>query len=269
MNPFDILDKYLEEKDESSIPERSEDRCCDDEYNQILSLNLLCMVCVKCGKVIGGYEIDDKEMFKNPHVVKTYVSYSYNNKAIHRLHKWNNTPYCELELYKMNTYIDKLPDINDNVKRIAKILLKDYYIKDKIVSRNNIRRGLFCYCIYRGYLHTEEDVDIDYLFKILKINSNHYNNAVKKVKEDKLFYPQNINKYMEKIDNKINKNTLIKKYNILYSEDIKFNKKTIILSLIYYLLKKNNEHKDFFKLFNISKISVRKVEEYIVKNKLI
>lgn len=260
---FDKIDNFLYEEKKEQEPIIS---CCDDEENIRLSSGLQLYVCGECGNVKDEIVdfVDDIEKYKNSTVIKTFVNYSYKYKNIFRLQKWTNWNYNEVELLKIQNYIEDL-DIDIEVKRIAKILFMKYYIKQNIVSRNNIRRGLICLCIYKGYIYYHKDVNIDDLFKILNINFINYNKAVNKVsKDERIFYPRNIDLYLKIIDYKIEKNYLIRLFSYICNEELKFNKKTLLISLIYTLLDDNSLYKNnFFDKFDISRITVIKVSKLI------
>lgn len=263
---MDLLDQYLET---IQIPKKSNYKsCCLDKSNIIYS-EMLVDTCVECGRMFIENQniIDDNEPFKNPLVIKTYTNYHPKYRNIHRLHKWSNWCYAEVELKKLQNIIDDL-DLPNEIKRLAKIKLKYYYIEKKIVSRNKIRMGLLCYCIYISYLRENINVNINKIFNMLGIDSNNYNQLIKKLPiKDQLYYPKDLDKYIELFDKEFNFNELIKKYTILINNgDIKFNKKTLLLSLIYILL---NDKKEFYKKINISKSSIKKVINYISNNDLI
>lgn len=242
--------------------------CCEDECNIQISPNLLLPVCRKCGSVVEKMTFEDpveywKSTASEP---KTWIPYSYKMYNIHRLHKWQFVPYSETEINKLFRYLDSLDSLSNNIKRVAKIKLKDFYIKDKIVSRNNVRRGLICYCIYYAHLYLQEPVDIKNLFELLEIEPHHYNSAVKKIKEEQYFYPENLDSYLNVIKVSLDKNNLIRLYSDLYARNIKFNKKSIILGVIYFVLKKKEIKTNFFIKFNISKVSIGKILKFMKEN---
>lgn len=180
-----LLAKEDEEKDASTD-------CCKDEENIILSTDLLQYVCTECGLIQKRQYIRDiYEQYKNPLIVKTFIGYNGNKKynAIHRLNKWSTWVYNENELNKMQNIIADL-DIKhkdeQNIKRLAKLMLKDYYIEKKVVTRNNIRRALFVHCIKRAYEYIDEKVELNYLFKLLNITPKNYQNLLIKLQDLKI-----------------------------------------------------------------------------------
>ena len=71
------------------------------------------------------------------------------------------------------------------------------------------------------------------------------------------------------IDNKINKNYLIELYNTLIQQYKKYNTKTILTSLIYFVLKTKGilDEKTFFAKFNIDIKVIREVISNIIIDK--
>jgi len=166
--------------------------CCKDETNIHLSPDLLVYVCGECGTFQRDELniVDDYDSFKNPLIVKTFVGYAggkYNH--IYRLNKWATWTYAENELHKMRTYIQDM-DIkhkeSNNIKRVAKIKLKVFYIDNKVVTRNNIRRALYVYCVVFAYNYLGYKFDLEYLLGITDINKKHYRSILKKLKNMKL-----------------------------------------------------------------------------------
>jgi hypothetical protein len=270
---FDKLDEYLGYKKNTSnthlFVKPREDVCCEDEMNWMICDINSWIVCNKCAKVIQTSEEQGDSDYLKGGSVKTFFPYSSKFNHIRRIHIWTNTPYNEGELNRMFRSIDNIKELGTDIKRVAKILLRDYYITDKIVTRNNVRRGLFCYCVYRAYLFYKKDIDIDSLFKIFNITFKNYNNAVKKLSLKKLFYPERLKEYLTKLDMDINKNFVIEKYSLLLEKNVNRNKRTIILSLLHFIIAKKEKKTDFFTKFPISKITLKKVEDYIINNKII
>ena len=245
--------------------------CSCDEYDECniqVSPSLLLPVCRECGSVVDMLTFEDTPEYwkSNSTEPKTWIPYSYKMYNIHRLHKWQFVPYSETEINKLFRYVDSLEGLSDNIKRVSKISLKDFYITDKIVSRNNVRRGLICYCIYYAHLYLEVNVNIKDLFVLLKIKPHHYNSAVKKIKKNQLFYPDNLDSYLGIIKVDLDKNNLIRLYSDLYSRNIKFNKKSIILGVIFFVLKQKEIKTNFFIKFNISKVSIGKILNFMCEN---
>ena len=254
---FKQLDQFLDIKITKRIT------CCDDKRNIIIS-DLLLPTCIECGTINNMPEnVEVYEYWKNHNgKPKTRIPYNSSHRNINRLHKWTLNTYAESEICRLFVFIDKL-NIPNQVKRMAKIKMKKYYIKDKVVTRNNIRRGLICYCIYWAYIEMKIKVNIDDLFKLLKITCVHYNSAIKKLSEDQLFYPENVDKYLNIIKTKMDKNELIAIYSGICIKNTKTNKKSIILGIIYSKLKNEKTKSTFFIRMNISKTSITKILELL------
>jgi len=166
--------------------------CCQDENNIFLSPDLLVYVCEKCGRVQQDelYTKDNFDSFKNPLIVKTFIGRTSNKyRHLQRLNRWSTWKYNENEIHKMKEYIQKMEIIHkdsQNIKRIAKIKLKEFYIDQKVVTRNNIRRALYVYCVIFAYNYLGYKFDFDYLCKIADITKNHFVSVLNKLKKMKL-----------------------------------------------------------------------------------
>jgi hypothetical protein len=165
--------------------------------------------------------------------------------------------------HNLTNFIDTLHIEDREVKNASKVLFIEEFNKVRI--RAKVKMGLVCYAIYKAHLIFKKQIEIDKIFSMLNITEKHYNSAVKKLKNDRLFYPKNINKYLSIIDNKIDKNKLIKEYNEFLDKHTGFNGKTILLSYIYHNLTEE-DRKDFYKKFKISQSSVNSVLKLINTN---
>ncbi len=240
--------------------------CCDDEWNIRVSENLLLPICIKSGSVVAEpEEVEISEYWKNALVCKTWIPFHTNYRHIHRIHRWNADTYAETELQKLYRFIEHL-NLDQNVIRISKLNIKKYYYEEKIVSRSKIRLGLICYCIYTAFIYLKKDINIDDLFYLLDITCVHYNTAIKKLGKDRLFYPLEINKYLKLIGNSIDKNFLIRFYSYLIEQELKCNKKSLILGIIYWILQKQQRSTTIFVKLKIPRKSVNKICEYIDAN---
>jgi len=264
---MEILENFL--KDYLPKKEQVFKSCCNNK-DMILSENLIRYVCRNCGSVNDNiYTIDDIEKFKGNYV-KTFIGYSSNSKLrskMYRLQKWSNYDRLDVKMNEYIIFIDKLPIENENIKNNSKMLFKDLLPRMNI--RGNNRKALMCYCLYKSHLKYKVDVDLDDLMLMLNINFKNYNDTNKKIPEEKIFYIENLNYYLGLIDNKINKNYLISIYNIFYNISDEFNKKTLVIGLIFYLLKNNDYsfRKEFINLFNISDNSLYVILFHINQNK--
>ena len=268
MKQLDLfLESYLPPQPEKPIT------CCDNKENIVLSDNLLLYVCVECACVQKGnlYHKDYYSKYKNPNYVKTFIPYSNKYRHLHRLNKWANYSYKEVQQDKLLKEIDvKLIGFNREIVDFTKISFAKLY--DKLSIRAKIKDALVVYCIFQSSLMLKKPVEIDDLLKLFNISIKNYNDLNKKITDDNLFYLKEINEYLELIDKKIEKNYLIRTYNdFLTYNNRKFNNKSIVLGIIYFILSKDKDFdkKDFYELFNISKSSIKNVGKFINKNKII
>ena len=266
---MDSLTLYLEEH--KHIETKSTHNCCNNK-TMTLSDNLLLYVCVNCATVDSGHphEISYYDKFKNPRIVKTFITYSYKHKNICRLNKWGNYVYAEVQEAKLLKEIQaKLigydREIIQYTVALFSILYKDLSIRAKI------KDSLIAYCLYSGMLYHKKEVEIDDILKLMNITIKNYLDLNNKLKEDALFYLEEMNTYLKLIDYKITKNDFIR----MYSEFSKYNKrkfnnKSILISIIYYVLNKdkNFDKDEFYDTFSISKTSIKNVCLYIEKNKI-
>lgn len=247
--------------------------CCSYKENIIISESLLLYICGECGTVVDGYlyEMNYYEKFKNPHIVKTYIPYSYKYKHLNRLNKWGNYSYHEVQMDKLLKEIDiKLIDFDNEIKSFTKIIFKQMY--KNLSIRAKIKDSLIVYCLFKTSLMLKKELDLDVLLKLFNISIKNYNDLNKKLEKDKLIYCKDLNEYLQHLHYKMNKNNLIVIYNkFLEFNNRKFNNKSIILGIIYYILENNKEFnkKDFFKIYNISKSSIRNVKIFIRDNSII
>ncbi len=267
------LSLYLETIHPTPKKKPEYEPCCYDKRNIQLSPHLLLYVCIQCGVVHFDipHQEDMYDKFKNPHIVKTYIPYQYKYRHLHRINKWGNYSYKEVQLDKLLNEIENV--MHDRFDRQlidrVKALFTGHY--DKLSIRAKIKDSLVAYCIYKISIEIKKPVDLDEIMKLLNVSVKNYNDLNKKLPEKKLFYPKNINDYLGLIDNKIEKNYLIIMYNDFLILDRKFNNKSILLGLIYYILshKPNFIKKEFYENFDISKSSIKNISKIIVEHKLI
>ena len=233
--------------------------CCNNEENIHYNDNLGKYSCIECG-CCKDYQKQSIEYVEGGYafIPGTYIKSNFKFRKLIQLQKWSNYDYKGVRDYNIKKYIDSLPFMNREVLSYSKIIFMQEYHKLKI--RGKVKKGLICYAIYKAHLILHLPIDICKWFEILEINVKHYNSANKKVLIDQLFYPVNLDKYLNKLDIKIDKNILIREYNDFLSRHSNFNTKTIILSIIY---NKMDNHSNFFKIFKISNTSI------IIVNKLL
>ena len=267
---MNTLNLYLETIHPTPTKKPKYDPCCYNKRNIQLSPSLLLYVCIECATV--HFDIPHEEniydKFKNPHIVKTYIPYQYKYRHLHRINKWGNYSYKEVQLDKLlNEIEDVMRDKFDRqlIDR-TKALFTEHY--DKLSIRAKIKDSLVAYCIYKNSIDIKKPVDIDEIMKLLNISIKNYLDLNKKLSDNQLFYPKKINDYLKLIDNKIEKNYLILVYNRFLTLNQKFNNKSVLLGLIYHILHKdkNFKKKDFFELFDISKSSIKNIGKIIKEN---
>lgn len=267
---MDKLDLYLDEI--YPIEKKMVDKCCIDKRNIILSPNLLMYVCIECGKVQDYHYLKDYyDKFKNPLIVKTYIPYTNKYHHLHRLNKWSNYNYHQVQLNRLLIEISiKLKDMDREVVDFTKIFFSQIY--KNLSIRGKIKDALVVYCIFKSSLMLKKDVDIDDLLEMFNISIKNYNDLNKKLPDDKLLYFKEMNYYINITNNIINKNKLIQIYNdfLIYNQR-KFNNKSIILGIISYILRDNKDfdEKYYRNTFGISKISLINIKNFIIKYKII
>jgi len=206
--------------------------CCKEEDLIETDYGLYC--CVECGTINESYIKEVPDFV--PHISfinKTTIGYNRKYHNVRRLHTWASYDYYEVRNYNLLKIIEEY-NLERKVKDVSKNIFIEHY--KKIKTRGKVKFGLVCYSIYKAHLLLKKPVEIDDWIKKLDISINNYNDAVKKVKY-KLYYPKDINKFLKKVDNKLNKNDIIKEYNILLSKNKQYNSKTILNYVIYNKLK--------------------------------
>ena len=258
---FKDLDTYIEETHPQII--RTSIVCCRNKNIQ-LSDSLLRYVCINCGVVANQpYTKDMFDKYKNPLFVKTLIPYRPNTRHLTRLNKWSNYSYKEVVLDKNLKYIDsKLGHLNREILLFSKVLFKELFPNLKI--RSKIRDSLIVYCYYSTALSFNRSIEIDDLLKIFKISIKNYNDLNKKIVGNKLYYFEGLNDYLNETNLYEKKNQIIKLYNLFLSNSTKrFMKKSIILGLIYKMVKDTDIKRRFFKIFDINKGSIKNITKYI------
>jgi len=239
-------------------------KCCNIKHNIVYDGCGGYYSCSECATIQVGVTKDITQYKENASfVVKSFIQMSYKYRKLIRLQKWSNYSYYEVRNHKLIDFIDTLKIENTEIKSFAKLIFLREFVK--VRTRAKVKMGLIAFCIYKAHLMFKTEIDLDDILKMLDITEKHYNSSIKKLTEDKLYYPKNINKYLDLIDNKINKNYLIRTYNNLLEKSKGFNSKTILLSLIFYILQNNNDldKKKFFKTFKISQTSVNSIVIFI------
>lgn len=248
---FNKLDNFISKKPVIKTPKL----CCDDKENIIYTGEW--WVCGECGKIVTTLEEQVEYGDNYSYVIKTFIPVSFKFRNLVRIHKWSNYNYYEIRDNDLVKFIEKLPIDDRETRNLSKIIFLQEF--NKVRTRAKVKLGLICYSIYKSHLILKKSIDIDNLLLMLDINVNHYNSAVKKIEEDCLFYPKNLNEYLKKIDIDIDKNGIIRSYNTILSKKYGYNGKTILLSLIYLKVRDSITDKEFFSTFKISKNTIRNI----------
>lgn len=268
---FILLDNFLNEMYPKTPKKSDYNPCCQHKKNRVLSDNLCLYVCCKCGRVLKNEpnNQDFYDKYKTPNVVKTYINYTSKYRHLTRLQNWSNYSHSEVQLHKILTFIEEKIryKYNNDIVDFSKIMFKRLY-KDMSV-RANIKKALIVYCIYSTSITFSKIISLDELFHLFNISIKNYNDLNKKLLENRLFYPPNIDEYLKYFD--IDKNIIIIKYNNFLNINNSFNNKTILLGLIYFMAEQENklEKKKYFDTFSISKGSIKNICIFIKDNKLI
>lgn len=262
---FKQLDLYL---DTISPPNNNNKKpfCCRGmriELNEDLGL----YSCRSCGVIYKQpYIKDDFDKNKIPGCVKSYIPYTYKHKHLTRLSNWTNYNYKEVTMNNLLKFIDKKmrDDFDSEVIMFSKILFKHKY--SDLSIRAKIKNALIVYCIFQTCLSLKRDVDIDNIIRLFNISIKNYNDLNKKLKEDRLYYLYEMNEYLKILNMKDRKNEVIRLYNLFLEKcKKKFMKKSVMLGILYFLNKDEKIKKNFFKIFQISKSSIKNVICFIDK----
>ncbi len=258
---FEILEKYNEEKKEEIIED-----CCDNKQITIDEPNNI-EICESCGvcKIYHEFTQENYLTQTNPrYKLTSVIPYSNKFKALNRIQKWNNYSYEEntaLQSYKDIRIIGLELKLNNEIINSAIQLYKNFYIGEKISTRNKIKHSLYIYCLFY-YSFENNFFNIFEVLKRYKLSIDNFNKAISRTNFQKFFLQQNMINYINIIKKKYNIEYELKQIILLYNEYLKnknkFNSNTKLVLVFYDLLKiKNNT--EFFKLFNISKSTLKKI----------
>ena len=260
---FEMLEEEKEEK-----KEEKEDCCPDKKIIVDIPNNI--EICTKCGNTEIYHELIQENSLTqtNPrYKLTSIIPYSNKFKALNRIQKWNNYSYEEntaLQSYRDIRKIGLELKLNNEIINYAVQLYKNFYINEKISTRNKIKKALYIYCLF--YYSFENN--FFNIFKVLKkyqLSIENFNKAIIRIKFKNYFLQQNMVNYINIIKTKYNIEYELKQIIILYNEYIKkktkFNSNTILVLVFYDLLKITNKN-EFFKLFNISKSTLKKIMIY-------
>lgn len=264
---FNKLDDFL---DKINPREPKLKRPCCNNVDIKLSPNLLLYCCFSCGVVYKDhlYHKDFYDRWKTPNCVKTFIPYSKKGRHLHRLNKWTNYSYKEVNMDNLlksidNKFKNNVIIIYDReIVMFCKVLFKQLYPNLQI--RAKIKDALIVYCYYSMSLSLNKDIEIDDLFKLFKISVKNYNDLNNKLKGNKLFYYEKLNEYLYILGLYDNKNKVINMYNLFLSHSKKrFMKKSIILGILYNMVNDKKVKKKFYKTFDISKSSIKNILMYL------
>ena len=260
-NYFEELNNYEEEQKEEIIED-----CCDNKQIIIDEPNNL-EICESCGNAIKYYELIQENYLTqtNPYYKLTSViPYSNKYKSLHRLQKWGNYSYEEntaLVSYKDIRKIGLELEINNEIINNAIQLYKNFYIHEKISTRNKIKQALYIYCLFY-YSFENNFFNIFEVLKKYNLTIANFNKAIVRTKFEEYFLQQNMINYINIIKKNYNIEYELQNIILLYNEYLKkktkFNSNTILVLVFYDLLKITNKN-EFFKLFNISKSTLKKI----------
>ena len=273
-------DKYLEllDMDNKKIETVKLTNCCqnremiDDFVNNF-------SVCKNCGITETRQEILFEPNYRNPKFkMSTTMTYMKKYYKLYRLHMWANHDYKENNANNNYTEIEaicKNMSIANIVYQQACNLYKKIYIDDEISSRDNIKRCMYIYCIYRASIkYGEQPLDIFEMLKKCKLKTDNYNKATNKC-EVKLLINDNMKDTITKIKEiyslDIIQHEFIERYNKLMDKlqekCSRINKNTLLIITAFIMieekLNKRIRKKQFLEQFNISETTLLKFLKYI------
>ncbi len=271
-NELDIfLNNYLMINNQH-IPNEPEP-CCDNPRIRYDEVN---KVCVSCGRMFLIDDIIIRPQYLNPKYQSTTTIGYGGHKSLYRLHKWTNNDYRENMAnrnYKEIKAIGEKLNLNNKVLDNACYIYKTIYIDRNVSSRNKIKRSLYVYCLCKSSYEYKLDFDIIKTLKDNELSIENYNKALLKVvDEKKLFLNPHINTQYEKIiknweNTKITKKDIILEYNricrLSKQKKYRLNNNSILLGSIYNLLGIKTDEKKFYKVFNITRTTIKKFNKIL------
>lgn len=263
---------YFSELDKFFLKEQKEKKkekyiCCN---KQELIKDNTGLTCYKCGKTfLDNFEYVIPNTYLNQKFHNcTLINPSVKFKNIRRLHHFSCYNYLEVIMSKSFKEISRIClklGLSKKIIEGSKIKYKQIFIDERISSRSNIKRAMYSYCIYFSCNYYNIDIDIDELIKISNIEEKHYNKVIKKLEKKNMLFKSKKVKQIIKIceDNNINIDLEIlrNKYNELKKKKIKLNNNSIILGLLYDMIK--IEEKMFINIFKTTKITLKKYNKLI------
>ena len=266
--------------------------CCN---NPDINYNNTYTTCINCCKVsLDNFIYVEPNVYLNKKFhLSTTISGSSKFNTLKRFHQWGNYNYKETTLMKTLKIFEIICnhfEINNIILDRSKFLYKTIYIDNKISSRSNIKNAMYIYCIYESCKEKNFKIDLEDLIdffdkniknkyikkknikkKKVKFTIDHYSKCLKKIEkylnikneDNTIFIDVKLKKKYEicikkKLDiNKIELITLYNKYKT-YNTTKKINNNSIILGVIYLLVKDKVNLKRFIKIFKTTKITLKK-----------
>lgn len=288
-----MADKYEPKPDYSYLLEqlqeykvKEEYKCCDNPEIVFDKTYYTCMNCAKCS--VDNIEYVERTFYLNEKFhLSTTMSGGFKFNKLKRFHKWANHNYKEITLMKTLCLFENICNhfnIGERILIRAKFLYKSIYIDNNISSRSNIKTAMYIYCIYESCKENNFKIDLEYMIDFCnidvknnkdKLTTDHYAKCLKKIEkyldikneDNTIFIDTKLKqKYNICIKKKIviDKVELITLYNRYKQCNIKLlNNNSIILGVIYLLIKDKVNLKRFIKIFKTTKITLKKFFDLI------
>ena len=280
------------DNDDGVVLYRTLKKCCETPDIRFDNTYYTCINC--CKSSLDNIEYVEPNVYLNTqfHLSTTMSGNSKYNK-LKRFHQWGNYNYKETTLMKTLNIFEIICNhfkMNSRILCRSKFLYKTIYIDNKISSRSNIKNAMYIYCIYESCKEKNFKIDLEDLIdffdkniknkyikkknikkKKVKFTIDHYSKCLKKIEkylnikneDNTIFIDVKLKKKYEicikkKLDiNKIELITLYNKYKT-YNTTKKINNNSIILGVIYLLVKDKVNLKRFIKIFKTTKITLKK-----------
>jgi len=268
-NYFEKLNDYNNKKEEKIIKKD----CCNNK-KIIIDIPNNIEICENCGftKIYYEYVEENSITQSNPYYrLTSIIANSYRYKNIQRIHKWNNYDYKEntaINSYKKIREIGLKINLNNQIINNSIQEYKELYVNNGISTRYKIKLSLYIYCLFFNSFEN----NFFNIFEVLNeynLTIDNFNKAINRSEKKKYFLQNNMIKYIDIIHKNYNIKFELKKIIITYNEFLnkndKFNNNSLLILTLYNLLKekKDIEKINFYKLFNISKSTIKKISKLI------
>jgi len=271
----------MEQSDE--VSEEHHEQCCDNKQIIYDSFMNICKNCGRVDEILNKVSDPAESIGKNGDPLlpeknmRTFLTGGKNTKAnrfLKRMTVWQGHNYMVCELEKAFVLIEKIMGelgIKDNkILNFAKGVYNEIYRnKDFKTSKGKIRTAVYIYCITFAMDHYEIEYNLINILKDMGITIKKYNYAMDRFEIERTYLHENIEEYCEKINDYITIpiNDIVKEYNIHLRYKKKTNFKcyenTILIGILFNLIKKKLKKSKFRKLFKISSVSLNKVLAFI------